>query len=409
MSSNPSESWPSNVFEAGMDTNWKENIDDKFIDLDNVKDDIKSIIFKVLKGTRITIDEGVKLHDECDLPTLANIANKLKLARFSNYVFFNRNLHVNQTNVCVLACKFCAFREGPKSDEAYSLSIEEYLNRIEPYKNHISEVHTVGGLHNEWTIEYYTSLFSATKEKYPHLQIKALTAVEIKHLAIMSGLEIHDVLKKLKNSGLDSIPGGGAEILDDEVRNHICKGKESSNEYLSIHKAAHELGIPTNCTMLFGTIETTRQRIVHMDKLRLLQDQTNGFQCFVPYPFLPDKTRLPEAQLATANEILRTVAMSRIMLDNIPHIKSYRMNLGDDISALALLHGADDIDGTVSHEEIMHKAGSTTPLDQIDADLANLIEQIGGVPVERNTDYTIFRKFRKLPPSDNKGLPVAYG
>ncbi len=404
-----SETWVSSVIEAGMNMDWRNDIDNKFMHYNNVNDELLIIINKVISGQRITVDEGVKLHDECDLPTLGNIANKLKSARYNNKIFFNKNLHVNQTNVCVLACKFCAFREGPKSNEAYSLTIDEYLNRIEPYKDYISEVHTVGGLHNEWDLEYYLSLFSATKEKYPAIQIKALTAVEIKHIATMSKLEIIDVLRQLKEAGLDSIPGGGAEILDDEVRNHICRGKESSDEYLSIHRIAHELGIPSNCTMLFGTIESTRQRISHLDKLRQLQDETNGFQCFVPYPFLPDKTRLPEAQLASANEILRTIAISRIMLDNIPHIKSYRMNLGDDISALALLHGADDIDGTVSHEEIMHKAGSTTPLNQMDSDLANLIEQIGGNPVERNTDYTQFRNYRKQHPPDNKGLPVAYG
>tara|TARA_B100001750_G_C15517184_1_gene608230 strand:- start:51 stop:1280 length:1230 start_codon:yes stop_codon:yes gene_type:complete len=409
MPSTTSDSWSSNSIEAGIDHNWKDNINSNFIDYAHVNNSVRIIISKVIQGIRITVDEGVTLHDECDLPTLAYLANMLKVARYENNIFFNRNLHVNQTNVCVLACKFCAFREGPKSDDAYSLSIEQYLERIEPYSKHITEVHTVGGLHNEWTIEYYLSLFESTKNRFPDIQIKALTAVEIKHIAKQSNLEIKDVLIQLRDSGLDSIPGGGAEILDDDVRDYICKGKESSDEYLEIHKIAHELGIPSNCTMLFGTIETTKQRISHLDKLRLLQDETNGFQCFVPYPFLPDKTRLPDAQLATANEILRTVAISRIMLDNIPHIKSYRMNLGDKISALALLHGADDIDGTVSHEEIMHKAGSTTPLDQIDNDLAILIEQMGGIPVERNTDYTKFRKFRRQSPPDNKGLPVAYG
>jgi aminodeoxyfutalosine synthase len=369
---------------------------------------VREVLDKVVRGERISCDEGVLLHDQCDLPTLSAIAHNLKLQRYGNIVFYNRNLHVNQTNVCVLACRFCAFRRGPKAEDAYSLSIDEYLSRIEPYSEVITEVHSVGGLHPDWTIEHYEKLFAAVSERFPNISIKALTAVEIKHLADISKLSISTVIKRLKKAGLHSIPGGGAEILVDEIRDIICKGKESSDEYLQIHEIAHQQNIPTNCTMLFGTVETTLQRMIHLNKLRMLQDKTDGFQCFVPYPYLPDSSRLPEAQLATANEILRTIAMSRIMLDNIPHIKAYRMNIGDNVSALALLSGADDIDGTVAHEEIMHLAGSTTPLDEIDSDLANLIESIGGIAFERNTDYTLFRQFRRDNPPDRRGLPMVH-
>jgi aminodeoxyfutalosine synthase len=293
-----------------------------------------------------------------------------------------------------------------KATDAYSLSVQEYLGRIAPFSEIITEVHTVGGLHPEWGIEFYEGLFEAFRNRYPNISLKALTAVEIKHLAEISNLSISDTISRLNKAGLDSIPGGGAEILVDEIRDLICKGKESSEEYLEIHKIAHQLKIPTNCTMLFGTVETTLHRMIHLDKLRTLQDETMGFQCFVPYPYLPDSSRLPEAQLATANEILRMISLARIMLDNIPHIKAYRMNIGDHISALALLSGADDIDGTVSHEEIMHLAGSNTPLDNLDIDLATLVESVGGIAVERNTDYTQFRNYRRQNPPDNNGLPM---
>ena len=210
-------------------------------------------------------------------------------------------------------------------------------------------------------------------------------------------------------SGLGSLPGGGAEILDDDIREIICRGKESSQEYLDIHKTAHLLGIPTNCTMLFGTIETIEHRVNHMLRLRELQQETNGFQCFVPYPFLPDDSRLPDAQLATGTEILRVVAISRLMLNNIPHIKAYRMNFGDNIAELALQFGADDIDGTVQKESIMHLAGSTAPLDHDKAMLAKLVYNAGCVPVQRNTTYSEFTEYIAPVVPVKRSLRMAVG
>ena len=208
------------------------------------------------------------------------------------------------------------------------------------------------------------------------------------------------------DAGLDAIPGGGAEILVDSVRDRICRGKESSLEYLSIHRSAHEVGLPTNCTMLFGTVETLRDRIIHLDLLRRLQDETSGFQCFVPYPFLPDKTRLPEAKIPTAEEVLRTISISRLMLDNIPHLKAYRMNIGDDLASLAILNGADDLDGTVEKEEIMHSAGSKTPLNTGMDGLIRMIESTGQDAVQRNTTYTRFKSHTLKNRSEPKTLPV---
>ena len=364
-----------------------------------------SALESLIVDGRIDRQLALKIYNEPDLNAIFALANMAKLARFDNQIFFNQNLHVNTTNICVLACRFCAFRKGPRHTDAYELSVEEYLHRIMPFSDKIDEVHSVGGLHPSWTIEHYQKLYSSSKRKYPHIHIKSLTAVEIKHLSKRSNLSISKTLKELHSAGLDSIPGGGAEILVDHVRDRICRGKESSDEYLEIHRQAHKLGIPTNCTMLFGTVESIEDRITHLVLLRELQDETGGFQCFVPYPFLPDYTRLPEAQLATSNEILRTIAISRLMLDNIPHIKAYRMNIGDSVAQMALVAGADDIDGTVGHEEIMHSAGSTTPLDSDAHDLVKLIQETKQLPVRRNSIYNKFEMINSEKHEYNS-LPV---
>jgi len=354
---------------------------------------------------RISREQALQVYGQPDINAIFSLANLVKRSRFDNQIFFNQNLHINTTNICVLACRFCAFRKGPRHSDAYEVSVEEYLHRIEPLSDKIDEVHSVGGLHPTWTIEHYQKLYGSTKEIYPHIHIKSLTAVEIKHLAKRSNISVKETLSRLQTAGLDSIPGGGAEILVDRIRDRICRGKETSKEYLDIHREAHKLGIPTNCTMLFGTIESIEDRITHLELLRELQDETNGFQCFVPYPFLPDFTRLPEAQLATSNEILRTIAISRLMLDNIPHIKAYRMNIGDSVAQMALVSGADDIDGTVGHEEIMHAAGSTTPLDSQVNDLVQLIEDTNQLSVRRNSIYSKFEVIYRRK-DENNALPV---
>ncbi|MBT3654401.1 MAG: CofH family radical SAM protein [Euryarchaeota archaeon] len=363
--------------------------------------------YLISNGGRISLELGIKLFNHSNLSGILALGNLIKKSRYGNYVYFNENLHVNTTNICILACRFCAFRKGPRHSEAYSLNVKDYIKQIMPYSDRIDEIHSVGGLHPEWKIEHYEELYRESKKKYPNIMIKSLTAVEIKHIANRSGLSIQNTLIRLSDAGLDSLPGGGAEILVDTVRNRICRGKESSEEYLNIHKIAHNLGISTNCTMLFGTVETLDERAIHLDKLRKLQDETNGFQCFVPYPFLPDKSRLPEAQLATLNEILRVIAISRIMLDNIPHIKAYRMNLGSQTASLALLVGADDLDGTVSHEEIMQEAGSNARLDTDSDELSRLIESIDSIPIKRNTLYTEFSRFQRKLSDDSRRLPIA--
>ena len=362
---------------------------------------LKSLIEK----GRVSREQGISLFENPSLSSVTSLADMVKKSRYGNNVFFNENLHVNTTNVCVLACRFCAFRKGPRHPEAYSLDIDEYLDRIRPLSDSIDEVHTVGGLHPKWDVNDYCKLFSATKEEFPDIHIKALTAVEIKHLSKLSSLSIEETLTRLSDAGLDSLPGGGAEILVDQVRDRICMGKESSQEYLDIHSVAHQIGMPTNCTMLFGTVESIEDRVTHLIRLRQQQDVSKGFQCFVPYPFLPDKTRLPEAQLATGSEIIRVISISRILLDNIPHIKAYRMNIGETLSSLALTCGADDIDGTVGHEEIMHVAGSSTRLDTSTDQLAALVKSSGSIPVKRNSNYSSFERYSTSNPSYSRVLP----
>ena len=387
---------------------WRE-VFSSSMNKENYSKGLHHIIEKLCNGESLSEDDGLQLHNQTPLNELGSLANEIKSAMFGPNVFFNSNVHINQTNICVLACKFCAFRRGAKAKDAYEYTIESFIEELSLYSELVNEVHTVGGLHPDWTVEYYENLFSTVRQMFPHISIKSLSAVEIKHLAQQSNLDVKTILTKLRDSGLTSLPGGGAEILDDDVRSIICNGKESSQEYLDIHRQAHELGIPTNCTMLFGTVETPLQRIQHLIKLRTLQDDTLGFQCFVPYPFLKDNTRLPEAQLATGQEILKIISISRIMLTNIPHIKAYRMNIGDHLAELALQFGADDIDGIVQKESIMHSAGSTAQLDLDNNMLAKLIENSGSIPVLRNTTYNRAQFYVKKEIPRRRTLPVVNG
>ena len=391
----------------GSERNWREELSRMSIPI-SVKNDVllSKTLHSLINDGRVSCELGEELHTNAPLPGLTALAMMIKKSRFGDSIFFNENLHVNTTNVCTLACRFCAFRKGPRHRDAYSLTPEEFVSRIEPFEGKIDEVHAVGGLHPDWNINHYSEIYRLTKERFPGLSIKSLTAVEVKHIASKSGLGVLETLTILRDSGLDSLPGGGAEILVDTIRDRICMGKEKSSEYLEIHGIAHELGIPTNCTMLFGTIETIQDRITHLNKLREQQDSSGGFQCFVPYPFLKDNTRLPEARLASGEEVIRIISLSRIMLDNIPHIKAYRMNIGDHLSTIAINSGADDIDGTVGHEEIMHVAGSTTSLNYDSYKLGNLIDSAGQIPVKRDSTYTRFEPLEIKSKREGKLLPI---
>ena len=398
--------WTSSRSEAGCSPDWQTTLARNLASTADWSPPLHPIVKKLATGQPLNVADGLLLYNHADLNEVGRLAHHVRTARFDNMAFFNSNVHVNQTNVCVLACKFCAFRRSKKAKDAYALDIEAYIEDLGQYSDHVDEVHSVGGLHPDWGVEHYEELFKATRETYPHITIKALTAVEIKHLSLVSEMSYEETLTRLKDAGLGSLPGGGAEILDDDVRAIICNGKESSEEYLEIHRTAHKVGLSTNCTMLFGTIETLEQRLNHMVSLRELARETRGFQCFVPYPYLPDNSRLPEAQLATGSEILRTIAISRLMLDTIPHIKAYRMNIGDELAELALQFGADDIDGTVQKESIMHLAGSTTPLEHDRFQLSRLIKDAGCIPIQRNTTYERFEVYQAPAPKRIRRLNV---
>jgi aminodeoxyfutalosine synthase len=398
--------WTSSRTHAGSHPDWLGRLSSSLGDGEQWDGTLRGIVSKISEGVALSIEDGLTLYNHPNLNEIGRLANAVRIARFDNHAFFNSNVHVNQTNVCVLACKFCAFRRSKRAEDAYALDRDAYLEDLAIYAEHVDEVHSVGGLHPDWGVEHYEDLFRATRAKFPHITIKALTAVEIKHLSQVSNITYKETLTRLKSAGLGSLPGGGAEILDDGVRAIICNGKESSAEYLEIHRTAHEVGLSTNCTMLFGTIETLEQRLEHMVSLRNLATETKGFQCFVPYPYLPDNSRLPEAQLATGSEILRTIAVSRLMLNSIPHIKAYRMNIGDELAELALQFGADDIDGTVQKESIMHLAGSTTPLEHDRFQLSRLIKDAGCIPVQRNTTYERFEIYVAPEPKPRRRLNV---
>ena len=388
-------SWTSDKHLAGMNPEWTNLLTSELSSRSWPKEFVQ-IVVKLGDGIPLSREDGKLLFETSRLDVVGELANIVKRSKFGKQIFFNVNVHINQTNICTLACKFCAFRRGRRAEDAYAMSPQQYVDDISLYADEVDEIHSVGGLHPDWDISYFEKMFRSAKSKFPEIHIKALTAVEIKHISKLSNISILETLTKLSEAGLGSLPGGGAEILDDDVRAIICRGKESSQEYLDIHGIAHLLGIPTNCTMLFGTIETIDQRLTHLLKLREQQTLSNGFQCFVPYPYLADNSRLHEAQLASANEILRVIAVSRLMLDNIPHIKAYRMNIGDHMAELALSFGADDLDGTVQKETIMHLAGSSSPLDHDKESLTKIISNIGAVAVQRNTVYTKFSTYRRI-------------
>jgi aminodeoxyfutalosine synthase len=346
---------------------------------------------KVEAGTRLSFDDGVCLDQEADLFTLGELANRVRERKNGQFAYYNVNTHLNPTNVCVYRCVFCAFRADLKSLKGYVMSDEEIVARAaETEGRGATELHIVGGLHHQLPYEWYLNVVRIIHAAHPRLHLKAYTGVEWDWFARLTGRPTRDILAEFKEAGLGSLPGGGAEIFHPEVRDRICEHKADADAWLRIHREAHELGLRSNATMLYGHIEKSHHRIDHLLRLRALQDETGGFQTFIPLAFHPDNTKLgadEKLQKASALVDLRTMAVSRLMLDNFPHIKAYWIMLGIPTAQLALSFGADDIDGTVVHEKIYHDAGSDTPQELTVADLRRLIEEAGRIPVERDTLY----------------------
>jgi aminodeoxyfutalosine synthase len=343
---------------------------------------------KVEAGRRLSFDDGLWLYEHADLFTLGELANLVRERKNGNVAYYNVNTHLNPTNVCVYRCTFCAFRADLKSPKGYVMSDEQILQRAaEADRKGATELHIVGGLHHQLPYEWYLNVVRIIKQHHPRLHLKAYTAVEWDWFHRLTGRPTRDLLAEFKEAGLGSLPGGGAEIFHPEVRDRICEHKADTDSWLRIHREAHELGLRSNATMLYGHIEEPRHRIDHLIRLRELQDQTSGFQTFIPLAFHPDNTRLAHLPKPSGLLDLKTMAISRLMLDNFPHVKAYWVMLGIKTAQLALNFGADDLDGTVVHEKIYHDAGSDSPQELSVAEIRRLIEEAGREPVERDTLY----------------------
>lgn len=350
---------------------------------------LKPIRDKVEAGERLTMDDGILLYEN-DIPVneIGQLANLVRERLNGNYAYFNINTHLNPTNVCVYRCKFCAFRADLRAPRGYVMSDEQILERgQEAVNNGCTEMHIVGGLHHQKKFDWYVNMVRILHEAYPTLHLKAWTGVEINWFQFLTRMSLQEILQELIDAGLGSLPGGGAEIFHPEVRGKICEHKADPDAWLEIHRTAHQMGLRTNCTMLYGHVENAYHRIDHLIRLRELQDETNGFQTFIPLAFHPENTGLDHIKKPTALMDLRTVAISRLMLDNVPHIKAYWIMLGIGTAQSALAYGADDIDGTVRHELIYHDAGATTPEILSVEEIQRLIREAGREPVERDTIY----------------------
>jgi aminodeoxyfutalosine synthase len=343
---------------------------------------------KVEAGQRLSFEDGVFLYEGVDLFTLGEWANLLRERKNGNHAYYNVNTHLNPTNVCVYRCTFCAFRADLKSPKGYVMTDDEILGRAaEADRRGATEMHIVGGLHHQLPYEWYLNVIRLIHRAHPRLHLKAYTAVEWDWFARLTGRPTRDLLAEFREAGLGSLPGGGAEIFHPEVRDKICEHKADAAQWLRIHREAHQLGLRSNATMLYGHIEEARHRIDHLCRLRQLQDETGGFQTFIPLAFHPDNTRLAHIPKPSGLMDLKTMAVSRLMLDNFPHVKAYWVMLGIKTAQLALSFGADDLDGTVVHEKIYHDAGSDAPQELSVAEIRRLIEEAGRVPVERDTLY----------------------
>ncbi len=350
---------------------------------------LRSIREKVEAGARLSFEDGQFLYrPDVPLPDVGELANLVRERKNGNRAFYNINTHLNPTNVCVYRCVFCAFRSDLRSPKGYLMSDEQILARGQEATDcGATEMHIVGGLHHQMRYEWYLNLIRILHEAYPRLHLKAWTGVELDWFSRMTGRTVRDVLREMIDAGLGSLPGGGAEIFHPEVRDRICEHKADAGRWIDIHRTAHALGLRSNATMLYGHIENEFHRVDHLVRLRELQDETAGFQTFIPLAFHPDNTGLSHIKKASGVVDLRTVAVSRLMLDNFDHVKAYWIMLGIGTAQTALAYGADDLDGTVRHELIYHDAGATTPEVLSVEDIRRLIVEAGREPIERDTLY----------------------
>ena len=353
--------------------------------------ELRPVYEKVVAGERISDADALALYDSHDLNALGAIANVMRERKNGNVATYLLNRYINYSNVCLLSCQFCAFAAKKREAHAFEKTIPEIVETVRAALGQgITEIHMVGGLHPSLKSDWYLELLSSLKALDPRLHLKCFTAVEIQHLANrVFKLPLEETLARLRDAGLGSLTGGGAEILDDSVRDRICRGKETSDEWIDTHRTWHRMGGRSTCTMLFGHVETTAQRVTHLRRLRELQDDTGGFTGFIPFAFVPDGVtrELRELRATTGFDELRNLAVSRIYLDNIEHLTAYWVAMGLPLAQVALGYGVDDLHGTIMEEKIFHMAGSKTPQGQTVAALENAIREAGRVPMQRDSHY----------------------
>lgn len=349
---------------------------------------LEEIAVKIQQGERLTIEDGLYLYDSPELLTIAQLADQINRQKNGDYVYFIENMYINPTNVCEANCSFCGFKRKPGEDGAYTMDEEALLQYVsERWNERIREFHIVGGHNNKVPFDYYLNTIRTLKKHYPTATIKAYTGAEIEFFSRIAGISMKEVIEELIKAGLDTMPGGGAEILTERYREKMSPEKASTDQWLEAHEIAHGLGLKTHATMLYGSIETKEERLIHMDRLRQLQDKTNGFMVFIPLAIQPRSVGAGLKRRTSAYDDMRTIAVSRLMLDNFAHVKAYWINIGVQLTQMALTFGSSDIHGTLIEERISHAVGALTSQGITRDELIHLIKTAGKTPVERDTFY----------------------
>ena len=371
------------------------------------RSELRDLHEKVAAGERVSDADALRLFETKDINALGAIADIARQWKVGNQASYIINRYINYSNYCILSCQFCAFARKKRDADGFQYSVEEIVQQAREALNiGITELHIVGGLHPSLPFSYYVDMLRALKQLGSRLQLKCFTAIEILHLAWLARKSVKDTLIELRAAGLDSLTGGGAEIFRKEVRSAIAKGKESAAEYLDVHRTWHQLGGRSTCTMLYGHVESLADRVDHLRQLREMQDETHGFCGFVPLPYQPENNEIPVQHPPTGFDSLRTIAVSRIYLDNFDHITAYWVGLGLKLAQVALSYGADDLHGTILEEKIFHMAGATSPQQQTEAAMLKAIREAGRTPVQRNTFYEpvkIWSEPETDKPNETKG------
>ena len=361
---------------------------------------LRDLYEKIATGERISEADALRLFESKDLNAVGAIADVVRRRKVGHRASYILNRYINYSNYCILSCQFCSFARKKRDADGFQLSLEEIVQKArEALRLGITELHIVGGLHPSLPFSFYLEMVKALRALDPRLQLKCFTAIEILHLAWLAKRPVADVLRELKAAGLDSLTGGGAEIFRKEIRSAIAKGKESAEEYLDVHRAWHRMGGRSTCTMLYGHVESLADRVDHLRQLRALQDETRGFVGFVPLPYHPENNDIPVKHAPTGFDALRTLAVSRIYLDNFEHITAYWVGLGLKLAQVALSFGADDLHGTIFEEHIFHMAGAQSPQLQTEAEMIKAIREAGCVPVQRDTFYAPLKVWDTAPPA----------